>query len=63
MRVRFLVSISGSGISTAVSYGVGHRRSLDPELLRLWCRPAGVALIQPLAWEPPYAVGAGLERQ
>ena len=21
----------------------------------LWCRPAAVAPIQPLAWEPPYA--------
>ena len=25
--------------------------------------PAAVALIQPLAWEPPYAVGAALKRQ
>ena len=23
----------------------------------LWCRPAAVALIQPLAWEPPNAMG------
>ena len=29
----------------------------DPALLWLWCRPAATALIQPLAWEPPYAVG------
>ena len=29
----------------------------------LWCRPAAVALIGPLAWEPPYAVGAALKRQ
>ena len=36
-----------------MSCGVGCRRSLDPELL--WCRPAAVALIQPLAWELPYA--------
>ena len=27
----------------------------DPALLWLWCRPASVALIQPLALEPPYA--------
>ena len=26
-------------------------------------RPAAVALIQPLAWEPPYAAGRALERQ
>ena len=24
-------------------------------LLRLWCRLAAIALIRPLAWEPPYA--------
>ena len=32
-------------------------------LLWLWCRPAAVALILPLAWEPPYAIGAALKRQ
>ena len=32
-------------------------------LLRLWCRPRASALIQQcLAWEPPYAAGAGLKR-
>jgi len=29
----------------------------------LWCRPATIAPIQPLAWEPPYAVGMTLKRQ
>ena len=29
----------------------------------LWYRPAGTALIRPLAWEPPYAAGAALKRQ
>ena len=28
----------------------------------LWCRPAATALVQPLAWEPPYAKGAALKR-
>ena len=32
----------------------------DPVLLWLWCRLAAVAPIRPLAWEPPYAVGAAL---
>ena len=27
----------------------------------LWCRPAAVAAIGPLAWELPYAVGAALK--
>ena len=40
-----------------VSCGVGHRHGLDPALLWLWCRLAAVALISPLAWELPYAVG------
>ena len=35
----------------------------DPALLWLWCRPAATALIGPLAWEPPYATGATLERK
>ena len=34
----------------------------DLALLRLWCRPAAIALIRPLAWEPPYAVGVALEK-
>ena len=33
----------------------------DPVLLLLWRRPAGVAPIGPLSWEPPYAVGAALK--
>ena len=31
-------------------------------LLWLWCRPAATALIRPLAWEPPNAAGAALEK-
>ena len=30
----------------------------DPALL--WCRPAAMAPIQPLTWEPPHALGAAL---
>ena len=29
--------------------------------LWLWCRPEAIALIRPLAWEPPYAMGAALK--
>ena len=35
----------------------------DPSLMWLWCRPAAVALIGPLAWEPPYAAGVALKGQ
>jgi len=45
-----------------VSCGVGCRCGSDPVLLWLWCRPVAAAPIQPLAWEPPYAVGAALEK-
>ena len=41
---------------------VGHRRGLDPALMWLWRRPAATALIRCLAWEPPYAMGAALEK-
>ena len=42
---------------------VGSRLSLDPASLWLWHRPAAVALIGPLAWEHPYALGAALKRK
>ena len=45
-----------------MSCGVGHRRSSDPSLLWLLCWPAATAPIRPLAWEPPYAMGAALEK-
>ena len=41
-----------------MSCGTGHRHGSDPALLWLWCRPAATALIRPLAWEPPNAMGA-----
>ena len=45
-----------------MSCGVGHRHGSDPELLWFWCRLVAKAPIRPLAWEPPYAVGAALEK-
>ena len=46
-----------------MSCGVGHRRGSDAEFLWLWCRPVAEAPIRPLAWEPPYAMGATLEKK
>ena len=46
-----------------MSCDVDHKCSLDPTLLWLWQRPAATALIQPLVWKPPYAMGAALKRQ
>ena len=49
-----------SGI--AVSCDASCRRGWDPTLLWLWHRPGATAPIRPLAWEPPYAVEAALEK-
>ena len=46
-----------------MSCGVGRNASSDLALLWLWHRPAAVAPIGPLAWEPPCAVGVTLKRQ
>ena len=35
----------------------------DPLLLWLWCRPAAVAPIRPLAWELARATSAALKKQ
>ena len=45
-----------------MSCGVGRRCGSDPTLLWLWHRPAATDLIRPLAWEPPYATNAALEK-
>ena len=48
------------GSSVAMSCGVGLRLGLDPTLLWLWCRLMAMALIRPLAWELPCAMGSAL---
>ena len=45
-----------------MSCGVGHRCGSDPALLWLWHRLVAIALIGPLAWEPPDAMGVALEK-
>ena len=45
-----------------MSCGVGRRLSLDPALLWFWRRLGAIAPIRPLAWEPPYVVGAAPEK-
>ena len=44
-----------------MSCGVSHR--LGSDLALLWLEAGSTALIRPLAWEPPYAVGVLLKRQ
>ena len=46
-----------------MSCGVGHRHGLDLALLWLWHRLAAVALIRPLAWEPPNVEGVALKKK
>ena len=46
-----------------MSCGVGQRRGSDPALLWLLCRPAAIAPIWLLDWEPLYATGEALKRQ
>ena len=62
MQVQSLALLSGLGSGVAMSCGVGHRHGSDPTFLWLWCRPEATAPIRPLAWEPPYAAGAALEK-
>ena len=45
-----------------MSCGIGHRLGSDLVLLWLWRRPAAIALIRPLVWEPPYAADVALEK-
>ena len=52
--------VKGSGV--AVNCGVGYRRGSDPTLLWLWRRLVATAPLLPLAWEPPHAVGAALDK-
>ena len=52
----------GQGPGVAMSCGVGCRRNSDPTLQWLWHRLAAIAPMRPLAWEPPYAAGAALEK-
>ena len=45
-----------------MSCGVGCRCGSDPEWLWLWRRLVATTLLGPLAWEPPCAAGAALEK-
>ena len=58
-----MVSIPGlpQWVKDPVSCGIGHRQDLDLALLWLWCRLAAIALIGPLAWEPPQPTGSALK--
>ena len=44
-----------------MSCGGDRRLRSDPVLVWLWCRPAAIAAIRPLGWEPLYATGVALK--
>ena len=64
MRLRVIPGLAQwvKGFSVAMSCDVGRRLGSDPALLWLWRRPVATPPIRPLAWEPPYAMGAALEK-
>ena len=61
--VRSLASLSGLRIWSCHELGIGHRHSSNPLLLWLWRRLVATVLIEPLAWEPPFAAGAALKEK
>ena len=60
MRVQSLAWLSGLRIPSC--HKLSHRCGSDLVWLWLWHRLAAIALIQPLAWEQPYAAGAALKQ-
>ena len=62
-RVRSLAWLSGLGMWHYCELQISCRLGWDPVLLWLWCRPAAVALILPLAWEAPDATGMALKKK
>ena len=46
-----------------MSCAVGHRCGSDSQFPWLWHRSAAAVLIQPLAWELPYASGVALKNK
>jgi len=63
LRVQSLALLSGLRIQHCRELWYrGLRHGPDPALLWLRHRPVATAPIRPLAWKPPYAMGAALEK-
>ena len=58
-----LTSLSGLRIQRCREPCYRSQIGSDLALLWLWYRPAAIALIQPLAWEPPCAEGVAQKNQ
>ena len=62
-QVKSLASLSGLRIQGCSELWCRSQTSWDSVWLWLWWRPAAVAPIRPLAWEPPHATGKALKKQ
>ena len=61
MRVRSLAPLSGLRIQHCCELQCVCQQGSDLVLLYLWRRPEAAVLIQPLAWELPYATAVALK--
>ena len=63
MLVQSLPLLSGLRIWRCCELWCGSKTQLglDPELLWLWSKPAAVAPIRPLPWEPPHTSSVALK--
>ena len=61
LQVRSLALLNGLRIQCCCALCCRLQKGSDLALLCLWCRPAAIALIQPIAWDLPYAVGVALK--
>ena len=59
--VRSLASLSGLRIQRCPELWCGLQMWLGSQIAVAWHWAAAAALIQPLAWEPPYAAGVALK--
>ena len=53
----------GSGVAVSCELWCRSQTRLGSSTAMAGRRPGAVALIQPPAWEPPYAVGVAVKRQ
>ena len=63
LRVQSLASLSMLMIWRCCELWCRSWTRLRSMCLLLWGKPAAVALISPLAWEPPYAASAALKKK
>ena len=61
LQVRSLALLSGLRIQRGRELWCRSQTQLRSRVAGLWRRPAAIAPIGPLAWEPPYAAGAAQE--